>query len=418
MKTSLVRKNTCLSAVAFLSLFSGGPIIAGDTLSLAEATSRAIRKHPSLKSFDADRRLAEAKIISALAPPNPELEVETEDVLGSGVYEGFDSAVYNVGINQLLELGGKRRLRGNVAEGALKTQMLRYEAAKRQIIRETAKRFVAALAAQAFETNADETLRIASETVDTVSEMQKGGRGSKLDVGQSEIGKKEAKLQKESAKRSAALARRRLAAMWGSSRTNFSRVTGSLRNPKSAVPEMDSLSSGLENHPIIDMARADVETARRELLLQEKKKTPDLNVGLGYRRDSTVDDNAVVLGFSLPLPIRNRNKGGIAEAEAGIAKSEAGVDQAKSQLELDLAESWTRLVGAHSTYQLIADEMVPAARKQYNAVAEGFRLGRMTYLQLLEARRALAATRKESISSLEKYHTARVEIETLTGNPL
>ncbi len=418
MKTLYVPNYACLMAVTLFLNIPGQHADAGEQLSLAEATARAIRRHPSLKIYDAGIRVAEAKIITALTPPNPVLQVETEDVLGSGIYQGGESAVYNVGFNQLLLIGGKRRLRGNVAEEVLKTEQLRYEAAKRGIIRETARRYVAALAAQAIEDNAAETLRIASETVDTVSDMQKGGRGSKLDVGQSEIGRKEVQLQKQNAKRLAAIARQQLAAMWNSTHPDFNRVTGILRQPERVVPELESLSPALESHPLIDMARANVERARRELKLQQRKVTPNLNVGLGYRRDSSVNDNALVLGFSLPLPIRNKNQGGIAEAGAGIAASEAAVLQARSKLELDLAESWTRLSGAHNTYRLVANEMVPAAQKQYNDVAEGFRLGRMSYLQLLEARRALAATRRESISTLAKYNAARADIETLTGRSL
>ncbi|MCB1088727.1 MAG: TolC family protein, partial [Verrucomicrobiae bacterium] len=49
---------------------------------------------------------------------------------------------------------------------------------------------------------------------------------------------------------------------------------------------------------------------------------------------------------------------------------------------------------------------------------EGYRLGRISYLDLLEARRALTAVRAQRIEALSAYHEARVEIETLTGKSL
>ena len=138
-------------------------------ITLAESTAKAIQSHPSLKPYDAERRGSDARIISALTAPNPELEVEVEDVLGDGVYERFGSAVYNVGISQLLELGGKRLLRGEVAEREREVERLRYEVAKREVIRETAVRFVAVQGAQMAEANAVRNLEISRENLTAVS---------------------------------------------------------------------------------------------------------------------------------------------------------------------------------------------------------------------------------------------------------
>lgn len=101
------------------------------TLSLAKAIAKALEYHPALATYDADLRAAEARIISALERPNPDLDTEIEDVLGSGEYEGFRSAVYNVGVSQLLELGGKRQIRGDIAQANVEAERLGYEAARR-----------------------------------------------------------------------------------------------------------------------------------------------------------------------------------------------------------------------------------------------------------------------------------------------
>ncbi|MBP6600622.1 MAG: TolC family protein [Verrucomicrobiales bacterium] len=384
-------------------------------ITLAESTAKAIQSHPSLKPYDAERRGSDARIISALTAPNPELEVEVEDVLGDGVYERFGSAVYNVGISQLLELGGKRLLRGEVAEREREVEILRYEVAKREVIRETAVRFVAVQGAQMAEANAVRNLEISRENLTVVTKLSEGGRGSKVDVGQSEIGAKEAKIQLDTAQRMTAMARQRLASMWGDVKPRFDSVAGSLSRPPATVPELDSLEEGLAYHPLVAMAEAAVRVASQRLTLEEKKKTPDMNVGVGYRRDSSIDDNAVVLGFSLPLPLRNRNEGGIAEAQAGIALEEAKGEQVRSELRMTLGEEWARLVGAHSTYQLISNDMIPAAREQYKAVNESFQLSRMSYLELLEARRSLTAAQKQGIDALREYYEARIAIEVLTG---
>jgi cobalt-zinc-cadmium efflux system outer membrane protein len=62
--------------------------------------------------------------------------------------------------------------------------------------------------------------------------------------------------------------------------------------------------------------------------------------------------------------------------------------------------------------------MIPAAREQYKAVNESFQLRRMSYLELLEARRSLTAAQKQGIDALREFHEARIAIEVLTGREL
>ncbi|MCB1063779.1 MAG: TolC family protein [Verrucomicrobiae bacterium] len=387
----------------------------GGSLSLADATARAIEKNPALAAFGADRRAAEARIITAMMRPNPELETEIEDVLGSGEYQDFQSAAYNVGLSQLLELGGKRRLRENIARADVEVEDLRYESAVREVMLETAKRFVAVLTSQSAEENASQVVAIAEDTAKAVGGLQEGGRGSAVDVKRSELGLKQAQLQLGNRQRESILARRQLAAMWGESDPSFDRVTGKLTSPRKNLPSLEELRAGLEEHPAVAMAKAGKMSAQDSLALERRKVTPDLNVGLAYRRDTTIDDNAVVLKFSLPLPLWSQNEGGIAEAEAAIDQNEAIVTQTLTRLDLALSEAWAQLENAHAEYQIVSGEMLPAAEELHQTLLEGFGLGRTSYLELLEARRSLTEIRSERIDALAKYHTARVEIETLTG---
>jgi hypothetical protein len=128
MTTKLYFLSTAYT-LAFFNTASAGNVI----LSLNEANARALEKHPSLAVFDAERRLADAKILSALAIPNPEIDFETEDVLGSGEYEGFQSAVYNLGsepTHRARRKASQRAEVANVASASPKTCASRRRAAR------------------------------------------------------------------------------------------------------------------------------------------------------------------------------------------------------------------------------------------------------------------------------------------------
>lgn len=388
---------------------------ADDGVSLADAVSLALEKSPLLSAFDAEIRMAEARTISALAIPNPELESEIEDVLGSGPFEGFDSAIYNLGVTQLIETGHKRRIRGEVAHAESEVSRLEFEVAKRQLVAEVAKRFVEVLAAQRVENIARENLNIARSAYETVQAQVEGGRGSEINSGQALIGMNEAELASESAALGSQLARQKLSSLWAEPEPTFSKANGRLGAPSSELPSRDSLEATIPDHPAVALAAAGVEAATMQLSLEQKKRVPDLSLGVGYRRDSTVDENAVVLGFSLPLPLFNKNEGGIAEAQASIEKNEALVGQAETKLRLEIATARSRMKAAKAAYDLVTGKMLPAAEKHYNSLSEGFRLGRTQYLELLEARRSLNAVRRQQIEALADYHGARAELETITG---
>lgn len=386
-----------------------------EPLTLSTAVARALERSPALSAFDAEIRIAEARTISALALPNPELETEVEDALGDGVFDGFDSAVYNAGISQLVETGHKRRLRGDVAEAESELTRLQFEVAKRRLVAEVASRYVEVLAAQRVEEIARENLNIANEAYESVHAQVEGGRGSAIDSGQALIGRNEAQLASESANLRSQLARQKLSSLWAEAEPSFDRVAGGLESPARGIPSRESLDATIPGHPAVALARSGVDAATAQLELERKKRVPDVTVGVGYRHDRTVEDNAVVLGLSLPLPLFNRNEGGIAEAEAVIEKNEALVSQTETQLRLEIASARARMEAARAAHDLVVGKMLPAAEKHYGSLSEGLRLGRTPYLELLEARRALNSVRLQQVEALADYHSARAELEAITG---
>lgn len=272
------------------------------------------------------------------------------------------------------------------------------------------------LTAQSTETNARDLVGIAEETAQSVADLEAGGRGSSIDVKRTELELKQARLQWQLRRREADIARRQLAATWGEVTPEFDRVSGELETPTHTVPELDNLRDRLEIHPAVAMAKAGVNSAEKALTLEHRKVTPDVSVGVAWRRDTAIDEDAVVLNFSVPLPIWHRNEGSIAEAKADIDRNQALVTQTLTRLDLALSEAWGRLAAANEEYHLVAGEMLPTADELYQSLSESYRLGRTSYLELLEARRSLAALRSERIDALSKYHTARIEIEALTGD--
>jgi cobalt-zinc-cadmium efflux system outer membrane protein len=205
----------------------------------------------------------------------------------------------------------------------------------------------------------------------------------------------------------------RLALNWGGSPLP-EQVEGDL-DSLTTVPTFDSLVVNLAGNP--DLARWTnlTEYYRARLRFEQSLKSPDLNVGGGYRRFAADDNGALLLSVSIDLPLANKNQGSVREASADTGRSLFEFEQTRRLLERDLREHAARLRIAQGEVRGLRMNVLPGAQEVYEGVRQGYEQGRFTYLDVLEARRSLALVRESEITALSELEQSRIEIERLTG---
>ena len=144
--------------------------------------------------------------------------------------------------------------------------------------------------------------------------------------------------------------------------------------------------------PGIAIAEAEQQAATRKLDLERRRTTPDLTVNLGIRRLNDGDSTAAVAGFSLPLPLFDRNRGAVksAQAEADAARARLAIAQSDALASRRSAEG-EALAAERSL--AAAREGEAAAREAYRLARLGYEAGKLPLLELLSARRDLIAAR-------------------------
>ncbi len=95
------------------------PAAGGDVLTLDSALAQGGAASPSLQASVAGVGAATAARSVAGLRPNPEVQAQTENIVGSGPYKGLRSAETTVGLALPLELGGKRGARIALASARL-----------------------------------------------------------------------------------------------------------------------------------------------------------------------------------------------------------------------------------------------------------------------------------------------------------
>ena len=77
-------------------------------MTLRQALALTLSRSPELAAISYDIRIAEARILQAQLRPNPELDLEAEDIAGSGEFSNARRSENTLQLGQLIELGGKR----------------------------------------------------------------------------------------------------------------------------------------------------------------------------------------------------------------------------------------------------------------------------------------------------------------------
>ena len=386
-------------------------------LRLDAALAAALLRNPELSADAYEIRAREAAWVQAGALPNPTLSVEVEDVAGSGDFRNGENAQTTVLLGQLIELGGKRAARVELAASERDLAAWDYEVRRIDVMVATADAFVEVLAAQAQLVLTDEALALARSMQRVATQRLRAGIASPAEEIRAGVQVDVASVEREHAEHELATARHALAATWAGEAPRFERAEGDLeRLPR--VPSADESARWLEASPSI--ARWQTELARRDALRASasRSRIPDVTLAAGPRYLSGPDDASLVVAVSVPLPLWNRQRGAIAEAEQRSRQLAVEARAARVRAVMDLATARVALQASSEEAHLLRTRVLPGSERAVEALRRGYEQGRFAQVEVLDAERALLAAREQYLRALVEAHHGAQRIERLTGIPL
>jgi len=388
----------------------------GKMVHFRDAVVFALNNNPRLKPYNAELRAADGRILQASLKPNPTLDGEIENILGSGEFRGFDAAESTLAISQLIERGGKRLARRDVERMNKLLILSDYEIARREVFTEVAQAYAQTLAAQEKVDLYGKLVGLNESFLPEIEKRIEAGKVPTVELTRARTAVTAARLSQLQAKREFRAAKLRLAATWGSTSPVFDRVAGRLADLPSAARQTE-LERRLYAHPAYRKGSGAIAKSEAEYRLARAKGVQDVTISGGVRnfRDGGAGDVALVVGFSIPLPFRDRNQG-------EIVATEAQIEAAKQRREATIIELKTRLNTALRMLQSIRKEvtaiqkdLLPDAEDAFQRVEDGYRKGRFGYLDLIEARRSLTEARVQLLAAKAAYHESAAEISGLTA---
>jgi cobalt-zinc-cadmium efflux system outer membrane protein len=386
-------------------------------ITLRKALALALMHNPELKAYSWDIRISQARELQAGLWPNPEFGVEVEDVGGSGELSGFDAAETTIQLSQLIELGGKSDKRVKVASLEKELSGLDYEAKRLDVFTEVTKAFVEVLTAQQRLALLKEQLELSEELVGTVTKRVDAGKDSPLEKTKAALADSSINILHRQAAGNLEFARKQLASTWAGQNPRFESAAGNLES-LSPLPSIDQLALLISQNP--DMARwsLEIDKGRASLELEKAKSISDITLSGGMKRFNETDDNAIVFGISIPLPISDTNQGGRLEAAYALARVREEQRATGSEIQMELVRAYQALSNSHTEATELDNNILHEAESVFEASRTGYSEGKLDYLYVLDAQRTLFEVKTQYVDALGAFHTAKTDVERLIGSPI
>lgn len=385
----------------------------GATIGLEEAISKTLTRNPALVAFGYQIEAQRGRLTQSELSPNPELGLMVENVLGSGAFEGGDRAETTLSLGWVLERG-KRQARTAAARARVSVFESEADIRRTDTAAETARLFLESLANQERLVQTQAAVTLGESTVTAVGERVRAGRTPDAELARAEAQLARTRLAREDVEHELETSSHRLAAQWGERQPNFLSVSGNLHEMPE-VEEFSRLLTRIEHNPTVMRYVTQQRLGEARLRLAESEAKPNWRVNAGIRRLEQSDDQALVAGITIPLTLRNRNQGRIAEARANLAGVQAGRAATRLQLETQLFAFYQELQHSLHRTKTLREEVLPRIEAALVDTLHAYTTGRYGYFELQLVQSEVLSTRMALVDASIDAHNRLIEIERLIG---
>lgn len=389
----------------------------GKVLTLKQALLLSLAKNPTLARFPWKIKAAEARILQSTFWSNPEFAVELEEFAGRDDRQAFDATELTIQFSQKIELGGKISKKTKIASIEKDLINWDYEEKRLEIFTITGKAFLATLMAQEKVKLAKDLLNLANKIHDTVSRRVDSGKVSPIELTRINVLVANSEIDWEKENNYLHMAKQNLSSLWENLEPKFEKVTGDFYKIN-LIPSLQNLEKRIVNNPKIARIKKEIEKEKAIVDLEESQKIPDVDFDLGVRFFSETDDQALVAGFSLPLPIFNRNQGNILSAKYNV--KEIATKERSIQLEIrsSLAKSYGEVSISLMEIKKLKEHVLNNSESIFEAIRKGYQQGKFGYLEVLDAQRGFFEMKSRHIEAFALYHMGVMKIESLIAGKI
>ncbi len=301
-------------------------------LTLSQMSQMAMANNPTLRQaaarVDAQRGIWTQQGLY----PNPRIAYKADEI-GDDNAAGFQGFIVG---QEIVTTGKLKKAQNVVAQQIIQAQQ-EYTAQQIRVQNDVKVRFYNVLIAQrAVELN-QELVQISRNAARAADDLFQAAQVARTDVLQAQVEAELVEVQTVKAQNALQSAWRQLAVVIGQPEMSPCQLAGELQQDIINTCWDQAWSCIYTTSPELAAAQAKLSAARFAVEKARADRFQNWDVEGGYAHDNATGFDTGGITFTIPLPVYNRNQGGIAQAEADFHAAQAEVDRVALDLRNRLA---------------------------------------------------------------------------------
>ena len=389
------------------------PLVIDSRLTLAKLEQLTLENHPTLAQGRAQLDGAHGNWIQVGLPPNPVLGYSGQQLGSAGLAEQ-----QGVFVGQEFVTGGKRRLDRQIAAWKIKRAERELQALRMQVLTDVRIAYYDVLVAQQRRELIEDLVRVSEQGVHLAEALFQGGEVSKADPLRALLEADKAEILLRNTINQHLESWRQLAAAVGRPDMTVLQLEGELTPQVLNGSWQDVLQRMLSDSPEIAIAQADVEAARCGMKRACAEVVPNVDIEAVVQDDRATGSSNSNLQVTFPLPLLNRNQGGIRKARAELVATERALDRLALELQVRLAVAYQRYQSAENQIKQYSkpEGIIDNSRRTLDLIQAGYQAEEFGVLDLLTAQQTYVQTKLDYLNSLQQMSTSKMEIRGLLSS--
>jgi cobalt-zinc-cadmium efflux system outer membrane protein len=389
----------------------------GSTINLREVLAATLEANPQLGVYRFREAAVSGEALTAGLKPPLQVNAGIEDALGSGTLSALDQAEFSLSLSQVIELGEQRAARVGVTSRRLELIEAEQRVTELDLLAEATRRFIAVAVAQEQLVLRERATALAQQTLDALEPLVTAGQSPASEQSRATAALERARLAEASARTNVDAAKVDLTFMWAGDSPEFDRVGADLLETGDAG-NLPNLLLGIEDNPDVLLFASEERLRDAELREAVSAQRGSFQWTAGVRHLREVGDTGLVLGFSMPLGSRERARGAIASAEAGVSEVASRREVGLNRLRNQLNTLHLQLTQALLEVNTLRDNVLPQLDTAQEQTRSAYLNGLYSYLELISAQSEYLDAQQALINAAADVHLLRTEIERLSGATL
>ena len=412
--------------VAPLLIFQLGASVGASEapLTLAAAVKHALERNPELQQLQHRLRAMEAKAKQAPYLEDPQLAFQLGGVPLSNPTDLNQADANSIGIRQMVPFFGKLRLKEKIAqrEASVAEQELRGK--EREIVSMVKMAYADLFMADRSIEILREQLEILRTVIGATEARYRVGRVTQQDVFKAQLEQSEVLNQLIVAEEEISVATVNLNTAMFRPPRNPIQIPTDLEPGDIAVHVSGLDALALANRPELRGAEQEIERAEGMYELADRnRKYPDFMVGWDYMRMPTEmkkDRYAAMVNITIPFSPWSAGKRAyeVEESLAEIRAAKSNREAIRNMTMKEVAQAEAKVRAAKRSQQLYREGLLAQAELSFRSALAAYQTGRVEFVNLLEAQRALREARMGYYKATVSFVQNLADLERAVGTDL